>query len=236
MPSEAGNTFLAYSHNTHKYCRNQFLLETELTNSVTVSMNVTYQDLTLVGGFNPAIITPDWLRRENIYSGETEIEIDPKANLVRYLMPSQGIYWNLTGQRMTVYSKNPLKTLTEADLRFVKDVFERLQHTPIQAIGYNRHMKLVEKDCKSLEEMFTSISRTEAIGEYRKAYSAFTNKFENNDKSILINFQKDQNGILARINVEHKAPINGFPTIKNFIDNIEKYQEDANRYIADWLS
>jgi hypothetical protein len=104
--------------------------------------------IVVVGAWNPAILTPEWLLRrafgaEGAGDEEVGIEWSPSSGIpATYLI--RGVYFHALSRRLTVRPA----TVTEDSLnlagRCVRNVLEALPHTPVSAFGHN--FSFVEDD------------------------------------------------------------------------------------------
>lgn len=94
--------------------------------------------LVLLGAWNTAIVTPDWLTKHAGLSGQVQIEFPVGNPLlpIRYTLP-QGIRLVALQDRLILAPQ----TVTDEDLAAVeglaRKVLEILTHTPVTAIGVN---------------------------------------------------------------------------------------------------
>jgi len=99
--------------------------------------NLTDWTIVMVGQWNPAIFSPDWVARNLVHedSIETQIAVGPIARNVRYqttnllVIPQQ--------DRLIIGCRNvEAATLIEME-RCARTALELLSHTPINAVGIN---------------------------------------------------------------------------------------------------
>ncbi len=96
------------------------------------------QSCVVAGSMNPGIIHPEWLRKENILTGEEAWELEfVELGAPTPAFRDSKLMWQCRYDRMIVTS------LKDADAgESVALVLEKLSHTPITAVGNNFHFKL----------------------------------------------------------------------------------------------
>lgn len=103
-------------------------------------MRFTEANIVLLGGFNPHIIEPGWLRREHVVE-DTQDAI--QAAMVvggddsgRMHFSLGGYQWQVSGERLLVAVKNGAISYL-SPVTACQRLLEKLPHTPIRALGYN---------------------------------------------------------------------------------------------------
>ncbi len=192
-------------------------------------MEITHQNINIVGDFNPAIIQPKWLAMQKIYEGEIGTDLNLTNRTFRYCMLNTGVYWELVNRSFLIYNKNPLEPLNKINLGFVKAIFEKLKFTPIDAIGYNIHAKI--NDHKIFGEKISQI-RLETSKKEKPSLTSFTNRFEYKGKTFLINIEETNNDVTAKINFERKIySLDTTKEINQFIDELGDFYNYAKEFI-----
>lgn len=192
-------------------------------------MEITHQNINIVGDFNPAIIQPKWLAMQKIYEGEIGTDLNLTNRTFRYCMLNTGVYWELVNRSFLIYNKNPLEPLNKINLGFVKTIFEKLNFTPIDAIGYNIHAKI--NNHKIFGEKISQI-QLETSKKEKPSLTSFTNRFEYKGKTFLINIEETNNDVTAKINFERKIySLDTTKEINQFIDELGDFYNYAKEFI-----
>ena len=93
-------------------------------------------NIVLVGGFNPHIIEPMWLSRNDVVAEksdefETEIQFGPGApHLMRFTL--DGLRWEVALDRLLVGSDE-----ARSPAEWLSRLLDMLPHTPLRAVGIN---------------------------------------------------------------------------------------------------
>lgn len=89
---------------------------------------------TLVGSLNPAILRPEWLARQGVIpdsQADMRFTVDPRV--VKTVFETSLYIWSVDDRRLIVNSASG-----DADPgEFVATVMEKLEHTPVEAVGNN---------------------------------------------------------------------------------------------------
>jgi len=101
-----------------------------------MSLKLTQVDTVVAGQFNPHIINPVWLVKQEIVEGEEEAKyrgtVDISERETRFGFEVGGYRWQVSNYRLVVRSSS-----CEDPGPVVRRVLEDLPHTPIHAVGHN---------------------------------------------------------------------------------------------------
>ena len=97
-------------------------------------LKVQSRDMVVVGRFNPHIINPEWLRREEICESrnvnvEFGFNLDERRGIFQFVIGD--FRWQVTDSRLLISSRD------ENPSEMAAKVLEKLPHTPITAVGHN---------------------------------------------------------------------------------------------------
>lgn len=189
-------------------------------------MEILSQNLVIIGDFNPAIIQPRWIISQKIYQGKIGLDLNLTNQSIRYFMEKSGIYWEIIGKQFVVYNRNPLEKLDRINLGFVRGIFEKLNYTPIQAIGHNIHFKIPENE--NIKSIFRSIKlKDENLISYN-----FVNKFKYKDKTCTVQIEQGNNEFIVKFNFEKKIDSSSVSKeINGFIDSLGDFYKYGNSFI-----
>ena len=99
-------------------------------------MTLVLSQTVAVGAFDPRIITPSWLARNDVVREDKWLEdILDSMPTDENGFPLGGFDWDISLNRMTVSTKSPELNCGRA----VAGVIELLRHMPVSAIGHNFH-------------------------------------------------------------------------------------------------
>ena len=89
---------------------------------------------TLVGSLNPAIIKPEWLARQGVIpDSQADVRFNLDPHTVRTVFETSLYVWSVDDRRLIVNGSSG-----DADPgEFVATVMEKLEHTPVEAVGNN---------------------------------------------------------------------------------------------------
>lgn len=112
---------------------------------------VSLESCTLVGQLNPFILTPEWMRKEEILPpGETQMELGLGSPTPKF--SSAGFVWQASADRLDVQPQRP--DGNPGDL--VGAILEKLHHTPVKAVGSNFHFDLAKEQVRQLAPLLES--------------------------------------------------------------------------------
>lgn len=89
------------------------------------------------GRFNPAILVPDWIVKQGILS-EAHFEATATMGSPTTVFTMAGLQWHATLARLEVMAEKEGADPGE----FVAQILERLEHTPLRAVGSNFHFSI----------------------------------------------------------------------------------------------
>lgn len=101
-------------------------------------MKLTDSNIVLIGGFNPHIIEPGWLMREEVVEEtrdefQVEVQLPGVGGLARSIrFELDRIQWEVGLDRIKLASRNGCSPAP-----WIERLLERLPHTPIRAVGNN---------------------------------------------------------------------------------------------------
>jgi len=96
-------------------------------------------DAVIVGRFNPYIVTPDWLRQQEIchdQQSKVELELDVSERRTSFSFATDGFRWYVSDTRLRIVSIGD-KPGDGDPSRIAAEVVGRLPHTPVSAVGHN---------------------------------------------------------------------------------------------------
>lgn len=162
----------------------------------------------VVGRFNPAILTPEWLVAQKILP-EGEVEIGQSFGSALLQCRLAGFMWLATLGKLEVHSEAPNSDPGE----FAAKILELLPHTPIRAVGNNFAVGLPMGAGKSLfpliscslaerlrtpEHEMLSVSTTLALSHEKEAIIRITLEAEQGEVgAVSFNFHRDCASALA---------------------------------------
>ena len=164
----------------------------------------------VIGAWNPAILQPEWLKREfpSLIPDKFDIQgiIGPPFS---YRMDFEKIILDPHGGRLLFIPKKP----DEETLRYITElsigIQEKLQHTPIVAAGSNFVFKLDESEFFTLEELE---SNEQILGIYpflkdlQLVAKSIRHAFSAEDHTININYDHQGSIRFLRINYNYQQP------------------------------
>lgn len=99
-----------------------------------------------MGAFNPAILRPEWFVSQRIIPEADDFSIEMMLGPVpQYRFKVGATTWTIGGARITIEPSGD----ADAPPNLAAVTFQKLEHTPISAIGYNLNAKLLIEDWKS---------------------------------------------------------------------------------------
>jgi len=121
-------------------------------------------NIILVGRWNPAIITPDWLRAQFpdfITQTEYDAEFIPTAiPKIRFIV--EGLRVAPSSARLTISPDTDSEGVFDRIATLAAGIYTKLPHTPIPAVGHNFFFRLEEGD----ELAFAEIAPAEMVRAY----------------------------------------------------------------------
>ncbi len=102
-----------------------------------------------LGSFNPAIFQPRWFSYNNLIRDEEAEEANEKLEIIHKEVSIFATEWfslQVTGDRFALETSDPTKSQPLRDL--AAGTFGILEHTPIEAFGFNRnqHFRMSTQD------------------------------------------------------------------------------------------
>ncbi len=96
-------------------------------------------NITIVGAWNPAIITPNWIKREFhefIHATQYEVSLTP-APVPRIRFAIEGLTIDPNAGRLQIRPTRSDVSRMELIPKLASAIYERLPHTPVTAVGVN---------------------------------------------------------------------------------------------------
>lgn len=101
-------------------------------------MKLTKASIVAVGQFNPAIVTPGWLRAEKILTAEeAKVEQLVGATSAARRFQMEGFVWTVSWDRLVFERLTEDQNEACQPAEIVRALLGRLEHTPVRAIGVN---------------------------------------------------------------------------------------------------
>lgn len=196
--------------------------------------------LVVRGSFNPAIITPKWLRDQGIIEGpldpdESEkigitvnLELGHRGGFSRELQfPANGVKWVVSETRIKLEPTNAFDATSDLLL----NVLEKLPHTPVTGVGHNLRSKFPTVEWKNkLPHLQSDVEKhLTSLGSIAAQSHAFRIA-SNGNRLYNITIEEDVATISVDINIHYE--INSMSqareTIGSFAVDIKRAIEIAN--------
>lgn len=190
--------------------------------------------LVLVGAWNTAILTPDWLTKQVDATGPVQIELPIGNPMMPLRYTLSGVHLVPMRDRVVLMpSSNEDAVLTGLEM-FARKILAALAHTPVSAVGIN--FEFIENtpsdDLKSLFETADRdriaaadfvVSATEIKRQLRLGSDGVVNfsltRHESSDVVVGFNFHRD---------------VDGAATAAGYLENVVlKYKERALRFLKE---
>ncbi len=137
---------------------------------------------TLLGALNPGILRPDWLAQQGVIPGpeaDLRVELGAHEAVPRRAFETSLYVWAVDSRRLIVTGKS-----SDADPgEFVAAVSDKLEHTPVQAIGNNFQFEASPEIGKSVWRRCYKVQLPEAISA-RLLSHELAHKFEHNSAIV----------------------------------------------------
>ena len=111
-----------------------------------------YEPIVLVGAWNKAMFTPDWVQKYVFPGIPMNIEFPLNNPLASIRYSANGIVFSTVESRLSFLAKKTNKDVFFNIGSLAKDLCRLLQHTPIQNFGINHVFELVEDEVKGIPD------------------------------------------------------------------------------------
>lgn len=174
-------------------------------------MDVEYDYISLValGNFNPAIVSPDFLKRDCGFEfGELTDQSPPNIPVAKKLIYENVLITvDLTG--LTVKETKVKENLETDVLNIFNNIYSTLPYTPLDAVGVNIKSKLIFKDGEELNKIEKKVANPGSYIDFLKVHQLQVNEsylyMEEDETWISSHFViEDINGLTRRIDPNRK--------------------------------
>jgi hypothetical protein len=197
------------------------------------------ENITIVGGFNPSLIEPTWLKNAGIVKGDVNIQLDPKSRQMRYLLTESQMQLQVDAQRILAFPANPGVRITAQSLTFVKEIFKRLEHTPVDAIGFNASETAKDslgKCLNTIHDQFASsvVECIRGVVSPKAHHLSFTQDWEGYQLTLILDREKARGRNMIKFNFHKQNEKNrsAKDVVSNFLGDIEKFRRFIMRVVG----
>lgn len=158
---------------------------------------------TLLGALNPGILRPPWLAEQGVIPGpeaEFRVQLGPHGGAAASFETSLYV-WAVDSRRLIVNGAS-----TDADPgEFVAVVMDKLQHTPVEAVGNNFQFESSPEIGGEVWRQCYQVQLPETIAKSLLSHE-FIHKFEHNDAIVSLK-QVVKDGAVRAIDFNFHRPV-----------------------------
>lgn len=196
-------------------------------------------NLTVVGAWNTAILTPEWVvQRVDWLKTDEKIPIEVSIGIpqsIRFRV--HGVIVQPTSNRLDLIAEEESSQTYELIARMATSIVERLPHTPIRAVGHNVSFDLEDgerfkavpgTDLDSVQEQYRAIGGGDAVNGIQVKHAV-----ESSTHTLNITYALTRENLVLDLNY-HYPVVEGLHLagiLKEFPDNIHAGKELAQHLV-----
>lgn len=196
-------------------------------------------NLTIVGAWNTAILTPEWVvQRVDWLKTREEIPIEVSIGIpqnIRFRV--HGVIVQPTSNRLDLIAEEELSETYDLIARMATSIVERLPHTPIRAVGHNLSFDLEEgerfkaipgTDLDSVQEQYRRIDGGNVVNAIQVKHAVESSSF-----TLNVTYALTRKTLVLDLNY-HYPVIEGVDVagiLNEFPDNIHAGNELAQHLV-----
>ena len=196
-------------------------------------------NLTIVGAWNTAILTPEWVvQRVDWLKTDEKIPIEVSIGTpqnIRFRV--HGVIVQPTSNRLDLIAEGESSQTYDLIARMATSIVERLPHTPIRAVGHNLSFDLDDgerfsavsgTDLDSVQEQYRGIGGGDAVNEIQVKHAVESSRY-----TLNVTYGLTRENLVLDLNY-HYPIVEGVDLagiLKEFPDNIHAGNELAEHLV-----